>query len=147
MENGVGQYDVNWKSIQCEWYMGKPDGPEKFEIGGDNFGVKNLQNGDYLNFPNINKTPYDAMIELTYSCEKEYNGEVVVKAYKPNGPELGRTKIKSTGSWEKFEAMVIPLNKNPEGSVSISMVFEGKKGKELIIVDSFRIINKEKLII
>lgn len=139
-EYGVGQYDANWPEIQAEWFMAMPKGPFKSEISVNNFAVQNLQDGDYLNFPNINNVPRNALIKLTYACGNNDGGQISVRVYNEKGPEYGQVEFESTGSWDNYQELIIPVNKNPEGKMSFSFVFNGAPAKELIRVDSFKII-------
>ncbi|KJF45311.1 hypothetical protein LH29_08000 [Draconibacterium sediminis] len=143
-ENGVGQFDANWPAIQAEWFMGMPDGPEKYEFKENQFVIRNLKNGDYLNFTNVRNMPYSAQIEFTYACDNNNGGDIIVKAFNPNGPEIGRATFGTTGSWETYKTVIVPLNHTPEGEYSVSFVFEGSSEKELIRIDSFRVLPLNK---
>lgn len=140
-KHGVGQYDANWPKIEAEWYMATNKGVKKAENTTGNFDVCNLQDGDFLNFPNIKNTPRNAVIELTYSCGNTGGGKVSVRGWKANGPELGSTSIEPTGSWNSYKTIRIPLGLNPEGTVSLSFVFLGNQGEELIRVDAFKVVS------
>lgn len=140
---GVGQYEASWPKIEAEWFMAMPNGPDKVEKDTKGFEIRNLQNNNYLNFPNINGFPQGGSVELTYSCGQTQGGEVVIRSYNQNGPEIGRAHFAPTSGWNDYKTVVVPLIDNPGGNLSLSFIFIGEKGKELIRVDSFRVLKAQ----
>ena len=97
-----------------------------------------MKKGDFINFPNIHDVKPDASVEIKYASKT--NGTIIVKFENEKGPEYGRVEFKSTGSWDFFNTIKIPLDKNPPGTISVSFVFDGEENKELIRLDSFKVI-------
>ena len=142
---GVGQYDAQWPRIEAEWYMGMSKGPVKDETSKKGFEVRNLRSGDVLRFPNIQNCPRDPSVEITYSCANAKGGFVSVRAYKKNGPEIGRAAILPTGSWDDYGRLSVPLdNTVPPGTLSLAFVIEGTPGIELIRMDAFNVRSAAK---
>ena len=138
-KHGVGQYDAGWPKIETEWYMATSAGPLKKRNAEGNFEVQNLQNNDFLNFPNIHNTPANAVVEIRYSSATKNGGKILVKAYKPGGQLLGSANFSGTGAWDKYDTVTIPLDRNPDGTISLSFVVEGESNTELIRMESFRV--------
>lgn len=138
-KNGVGQYDAKWNAIEAEWYMGMPNGPKKQVLSNNKtFIVANLQNGDYLRFPNINNCNNNATIEFTYACNNANGGTIIIKAFNERGPEIGRVHFTPTANWDTYKTVSTSLD-NPPGSVSLAFVFEGDSNTELIRLDKFTV--------
>lgn len=142
-EFGVGAYKAHWPAIEAEWFMAMPDGPRKVEREGGGFEIENLQQGDYLYFPNISNVPRDAVVEVTYSCGNSKGGKVLVRAYNHHGPIIGEAFFDPTGGWGVQGNLAIALDKNPPGEISFSLVVEGAEDVDLIHIDSFRILNSD----
>ena len=138
-EFGVGQYSANWDAIEAEWFMKKPKGPEKLMLERDKFAVKNLQNNDYLFFPNIHDFPYNGKISITYACGNNRGGEFIIRVSGVNGPIYGKAKFRSTGSWKSYQTLEIPMELNPPGTVSIAICIKGEAETELVRIDKFSV--------
>jgi arabinoxylan arabinofuranohydrolase len=137
---GVGQYDAGWPRIEAEWFMATSKGPKKAEHPKEGFEVRNLRNGDFLRFPNVQNCLRDATVDITYSCANPKGGFISIRAYKENGPEIGRAEITPTGSWSEYKTVSIPLDDTvPPGTLSFTYVFQGDANQELIRVDAFKI--------
>lgn len=139
-KNGVGQYDANWPKIEAEWFMATTKGPIKKRNKEGDFEVQNLRNNDFLNFPYIHNTPQNAIVEIRYSSAAKNGAKILIKAFKPNGQLLASANLVSTESWDKYKTLSIPLDRNPDGTISLSFVIEGADNAELVRIESFKIL-------
>ncbi len=140
-DHGVGQYDATWPAIEAEWHMGTTARVQKKEIP-TGFEMRNLGGGDFLRFPNIHDLPRDAVLLIQYAANATTKAHLSVRANEPFGPELGRAEITRTGAWDKYTTLRIPLDRNPAGTLSLSLVIEGEGEAELIRIDSFSVTSE-----
>jgi len=141
-KTGVGQYDAAWDKIEAEWFMGMADGAKKTETALDsvNFVISNLQNGNYLRYPQIHNCPAAPVVELNYACATAKGGSVSVRQGTETGAEIGRANFVPTGAWTNYQTVSIPLKAGTAGETrSLAFVFEGTAGQDLIHVDAFKI--------
>lgn len=139
-KNGVGQFDANWGTIEAEWFMDMSDGPLKKQMSVKNkFEIVNISDGDYLCYPNIKHCHENPVVKIKYSCNNMKGGEIQIRAYSANGPLLNNVSFVSTGSWQKYEELEIPLSGVPSGKLSLCFLVKGE-GEDIIHIDSF-IIN------
>ncbi|MDF7823424.1 family 43 glycosylhydrolase [Pontiellaceae bacterium B12227] len=136
---GVGQYGADWPVIQAEWFMGMSEGPEKREHPVKGFEIQNIRNGNSLRYPNIHNCPTKPVVKINYSSNG-LKGTVTIKENDANGPVVGTATFDSTGSWQTYSTVSVPLTAGKENATrSLFFEFSGDNGKELIRVDSFTI--------
>ena len=129
---GVGQYDANNGRIEAEDYF-KASQINKIENKEGGFEVANIDNGDFLTFPNIYGLEQKTKIEFKVTVLKEVTIEIhhdspegkIPAAYKLNKP-----KGKTSSNLYEFNFPV------QESAKSLCFVFKGEK-KDLLIFDSF----------
>jgi len=139
--SGVGQYGADWPVIQAEWFMGMSEGPEKREHPVKGFEIQNIQNGHSLRYPNIHNCPENPVVNINYSSNAK--GTVTVKENDASGAVVGSADFDSTGSWETYATIAVPLKAGEAGATrSLFFEFSGEDGKELIRVDRFTISGK-----
>ena len=132
---GVGNYDAAWDTIQAEWYFKKSPRIEKRECPVDGFEIQNIQNGDYLNYPNVKNLLANATINFRVSSEN-LNGETIeIHKDSEKGEILGRCKVPSTGSWKTYKTVSCKL-KNKAQTTNLYFVFKGESN-ELMRLDWF----------
>lgn len=129
---GVGQYDANNASIEAEDYF-KASQINKIENKEGGFEVANIDNGDFLTFPNIYGLEQKTKIEFKVTVLKEVTIEIHHDSPEgkiPASYKLNKPKGKTSSNLYEFN---FPAQ---EGAKSLCFVFKGEK-KDLLIFDSF----------
>lgn len=129
---GVGQYDANNGSIEAEDYF-KASQINKIENKEGGFKVTDIDNGDFLTFPNINGLKQKSKIEFKATDLQDVTVEIHLDS--PEGEILASYKLykqkgKNRSNLYEFD---FPAQ---EGAASLCFVFKGEK-KNLLIFDSF----------
>lgn len=131
-DNGVGQYDASWDTIQAEWYMAGSQIKKGENATG--FEVSTCYSDGYLYYPNIRNLKKNTTL-LIYA-NPHLGGTIEVRSGKVNGKLLGSVQIPLEGSKDYF-TFRCPL-KNKEGTDNIYLVFKGITDKNLFSIDWIR---------
>ncbi|WP_139959670.1 family 43 glycosylhydrolase [Flavicella sediminum] len=134
-ETGVGSYNANWDTIEAEWFFKKSEGIVKKE-GQGGFVLKNIQNNDFVNFPNMIKMKKDTRIHFNIAS-KSKGGTIEIRLDSPTGEIIGTCAIPYTKKWSSYKTVSAQLT-NKEKTHNLYFVFKGKKG-ELAHLNSFSI--------
>lgn len=132
-ETGVGQYDASWDKIEAEWYMAA-SGISKKEVSKGGFTIGDIDNNDYLVFPNIKSLSNKSAIEFRVLRNKTVTIEIRKKT--PEGELLASCKVNAAKSATGFESIGCSLPKMDD-KLDLCFVFKGK-GKNLVQFDSFQ---------
>jgi len=128
---GVGQYDANNGVIEAEDYF-NASGISKIEREEGGFEVTNIDNGDFLTFPNIHGLEHKPKIEFRATNTRDVTIEVHRDS--PEGEILTTYKLKKEkGNKPDLHEFDFPAMNGP---ASICFVFKGKK-KNSVVFDSF----------
>jgi hypothetical protein len=133
--NGVGRYDAQWPLIESEWFFKREGALEKKESPNGGFEIQNIQDGDYLNFPNVRNIAPKATITFKVASIHKKGGTIEVHEGSSKGALLGICKVKNTGSIATYENVTCNL-KNMTQTTDLYFVFKGGKG-ELMRLDNF----------
>lgn len=121
---GVAHYRSSQSRIEAEYYFASQGVSKKEIVGG--FAVSDVENGDYLIYPNIQGLKDDVDIELKINVKKKCIIEL--RADGPEGALLVTLNVKK-GAQTISEAFR-PISDN------LCLVFKGK-GKDLLDFDNF----------
>lgn len=132
---GVGNYDANWEKIEAEWFFKRVGKLVKKECPEGGFEIQNIQNGDYLNFPNIRNLNGKGIIRFRISSTNSKGGTIEIHQDSETGKLLGSCKVSNTGSKDSYKTVSCKL-KNSSGLTNLFLVFKGGKG-ELMRLDWF----------
>ena len=132
---GVGNYEANWEKIEAEWFFKKSGALVKKESPEGGFEIQNIQNNDFLYFPNVKGTSANCSLNFRVSSANNRGGQVEVHQDSETGPLLGRCKIPVTGSWSNYQTISCRL-RNSAGPINFFFVFKGKK-EELLRLNWF----------
>ena len=129
---GVGQYDAAWARIEAEWFMGLSDGPQKAEMptGSGGFVITNLQNGNYLLFPNVMNLPTNAPLMLRAASGATGGSTVEIRENNATGTLLGICPVPATGGWDQYQNWSCTLT-NGGGTKNLCFVVKGGAGEVL----------------
>lgn len=112
----------------------------KKECPADGFEIQNIQNGDYLNFPNIKNLEANSTISFRISSAHTKGGTIEIRQDNETGPILGKCKVSNTGSVSIYKTVSCKL-KNTPGLANLYLVFKGETG-ELMRLDWFSFPNQ-----
>lgn len=132
---GVGNYSAKMDTIQAEWYFNKSTSVLKKDTQEDGFEIQNLQNNDFLNFPNVKDVKANAKINFHVSA-KTKGAKIEIRKDNPTGTLLGTCNIPNTKSFKTYQT-VSSLLKNGTGTQNLYFVFKGGKG-DLVHLDWFK---------
>ncbi len=139
-KTGVGNYDANWERIEAEWFFKKNGKLVKKDCPEGGFEIQNIQNGDYLNFPNIKNMSSNTTINFRISSENKSDGIIEIHQDNETGPMLGKCKVPVTGSFSSYQTASCQL-KNASGTGNLYFVFKGDKN-ELMHLNWFNLSGK-----
>jgi len=128
---GVGEYDAN-HVIQAEDYF-KASGISKKEVDNGGFAIGNIENNDYLVFPNVNGLSGKSAIELQVAKNKK--AAIEIRKDSPKGELMAICKVDEVKSAKGFETIRCNLPQMGDKQ-NLCLVFKGK-GKQIIQIDSF----------
>lgn len=134
-KTGVGNYDAAWEQIESEWFFKRAGALVKKECPSGGFEIQNIQNDDYLNFPNIKNLAANSTISFRVSSAHAKGGIIEIRRDSETGPVLGKCKVPGTGSVSAYKTVSCKL-KNSSELANLYLVFEGGKG-ELMRLDWF----------
>lgn len=123
---GVGNYSAKMDTIQAEWYFDKSKTALKKDAPGGGFDIQNLQNNDFLNFPNVKDVKANATINFHVSA-KTKGGIIEIRKDSPTGTLLGTCNIPNTKSFKLYKTVSCTL-KNGVETHNLYFVFKGRKG-------------------
>lgn len=126
---GVGRYDAD-RAIEAEEYF-KAEGIEKREMFDNNFCVSEIDNNDFLLFPNIYNLKNKKSIELHLAQTKPATSVIEIRKDKSDGELL--TTINMSGNQGNIVSVPITFK---EDKISICFVFKGESPK-LFSFDKF----------
>lgn len=129
---GVGQYDSNWDKIEAEWFMAA-SGISKKEISNDGFAITDIENNDYLVFPNFRGLSGKSTIE--FNVARNQQATIEIRKNSPEGELLASCKVEAKKTAAGFESISCKLSKMADKQ-NLCLVFKGK-GKQIIQLDSF----------
>ncbi len=130
---GVGEYDANNGLIEAEDYF-KASGTSIKEDQKGGFVVADIENGDYLVYPNIKGLSGKKSIEFKVEANKP--AIIEIRRDSPEGELINTCKLagkKSSGVAQTFSCK-LPEMKEEQ---SLCIVFKGK-GKQLLKLDLFK---------
>ncbi len=134
-KTGVGNYDANWEKIEAEWFFKREGALKKRECPEGGFEIQNIQDGDYLNFPNIKNLKSETTINFLISSINKTAGKIEIHEGSENGNLLGTCDIENTGSFSRYKTLSCALSNTSE-TANLFFVFKGGKG-EIMRLDSF----------
>lgn len=126
--NGVGKYSADWDCIEAEWFMAASGESLKQEREDGGFEVANMQNSDYVYYPNISGMREKK--QIIFSLTAIGNGVIEIREDSCDGRMIGVCKIQK-GNFKEAKALIRPL----QDDVNIYLVF---KGESFCYLDSFR---------
>ncbi len=128
---GVGQYDANQPKIEAEDYF-KASGITKKEIANNAFALDNIEQNDYVIYPNMKGLEGKSTIEFKVLARKK--ALIEIRSGTPQGNLIATCKISKAhiGSWSKVTCDISSIL----AVENLCLVFKGK-GKDLLQVDSF----------
>ncbi len=128
---GVGQYDAN-QPIQAEDYF-ESSGIKKREIPNGGFAISDIENNDFLVYPNIKNLDQ----KRTIQCKVVANtaSSIEIRKDSPKGELIALCKLGATNLSGTYENISCHLPKMKDKQ-SLCFVFKGK-GKQLLLFDSF----------
>ncbi len=132
-ETGVAIYDANWERIEAEWFFRIANGKKKESPSGG-FEIQQINNGAYLNFPQMKNMKKNATLEFLVSSESE--STIEVRSGSPEGKLMGTCTVPNAESFKTYQNVSCSLN-NEAGTHDVYLVFKGK-AKDLLHLDSFR---------
>jgi arabinoxylan arabinofuranohydrolase len=132
---GVGNYDATWDKIEAEWFFKKSGALIKKECPEGGFEIQNIQNNDYLNFPNIKNMKPQATINFRISSANIKGGVIEIHQDSEAGKILGQCKVPNTGSLSTYKTISSKLKNNSE-MANLYFVFKGGEG-EMMRLDWF----------
>lgn len=136
-KTGVGNYDAAWEKIEAEWFFKRVGALVKKECPAGGFEIRNIQNGDFLNFPNIKNLAANSTINFQVSSAQAKGGTIEIREDSENGKLLGTCSVPGTGSVSTYKMVSCKL-KNTAGLANLYLVFKGEKG-ELMCLDWFNL--------
>lgn len=137
---GVGRYDSALGRIEAEDYFKLTGGSVRESLSGG-FEVRDLANKSVLLYANVHNVPSRASVILHISSAMDKKGRVEIREKGLTGKLLGHAAIPSTGSWDNYLDLQIPLA-SPGQTVDLAFVFRGGGG-ELARLDSWRIADEK----
>lgn len=136
---GVGQYDAGWEKIEAEWFMRASEITKK-ELVNTGFAVSDIENNDYLIYPNIKGLSKVKSVEFLVSVNK--NATIEIRKDSPEGELLSRCGLKAAKTEADYECFTCDLPPMDD-ILNLCFVFKGKD-KQLLQFNSFRFIPKHK---
>ena len=126
---GVGEYDADNGIIEAEDYFAA-EGVVKSELLTENFSVSNIDNGDFVTFPNIGNLRDKKLIE--FQADIFYPTIVEIHLDSPQGKLLTKCELNQRNDKKhRFELPVMEENEN------LCFIFKGV-GDGLMNFDAFR---------
>jgi len=138
-DTGVGNYNVEWDTIEGEWFFRKSAEVLKKENHHAGFELQNLRNNSYVNFPNIKEIPVNSSINFKVASTVD-RAKIEVHQGSPSGEILGSCNIPNTGSFTEYKVASCKL-KNTSGVKDLYFVVKGSKDQELLRLDWFNFSN------
>ncbi len=123
---GVGTYDARG-SIEAEDYF-EIVGAANHETANGGFEVRELTNGSALFYPRIDNIDKGAVLKVRYSNGSALSGTLEVRQNDQKGKVLGSVTLPSTGGWDKYSEMEIPLASTSK-QMSLRFNFVGPQGE------------------
>ena len=142
---GVGQYDAAAGPIQAADYFKLVGGTIR-ERPRNRFEVRGLTEGSLLLYPNVRNIPSEAKLVVQLSNGGASKGRLEIHSHSihSNGPEgkiIGSAVIPSTGSWDHYLSIEIPLHSN-RSTLDLAFIFKGESG-EFARLDSWNIVDRQ----
>ncbi|HWR99319.1 MAG TPA: family 43 glycosylhydrolase [Prolixibacteraceae bacterium] len=138
-KTGVGNYDADWEKIEAEWFFKSSGALVKKECPAGGFEIQKIENGDFLNFPNIKNLQANCEINFSVSSTNSKGGVIEIHQDSETGPILGKCKVHHTDSASIYNTVSCKLNNN-SGLTNLFLVFKGGKG-ELMHLNYFAFSN------
>ena len=138
---GVGQYDASAGRIEAEDCF-KLSGGVVRERAGGGFEVRELADRSVVSFPNTANVPARAKLIARLSNGGAGKGRLEVRADGAEGKAIGSAAIPSTGSWDHYADVEVPLHSS-RSKLDLAFVFHGAGG-ELARFDSWRIVDRDR---
>lgn len=130
---GVGQYNARWPKIQAEWYFAS-EGTTKRENSSSGFEIRDIHNGDYLSYPQMDSLSGRDKIRFMLSSQGKNGAQIEIRSGGVNGKLLGSCKVPDTKAWSDYRQVECQL-KNDSSKQDIYIIFKGKTDKELLRLD------------
>lgn len=128
---GVGQYNADQERIEAEDYF-KASGVDKIEDPDQGFYIGNIEDNDFLVFPNISGLQEKKQIEFILKANND--AIIEIRRNSPSGALLSAIELKpSLNGFEKVRCALPAL----AAKESICMVFKGG-GKDMLEIDAFK---------
>ncbi|XVQ83023.1 carbohydrate-binding protein [Microbispora siamensis] len=93
-----------------------------------------IDNGDWISFTPYNLSNATSMTARVSSAGS--GGTLEVRAGSATGTLLGSAAVASTGSWDTFVDVTVPISNAPSGTTTLYLVFKGGAGN-LFDLDAF----------
>ncbi|WP_327045285.1 carbohydrate-binding protein [Microbispora sp. NBC_01189] len=93
-----------------------------------------IDNGDWISFTPYNLSNATSMTARVSSAGS--GGTLEVRAGSATGTLLGSAAVASTGSWDTFVNVTVPISNAPSGTTTLYLVFKGGSGN-LFDLDAF----------
>ena len=132
---GVGNYNADWDKIEAEWFFKKVGKLIKRDCPSGGFEIQNIQNNDYLNFPNVKNIKAYNKINFRISSPNAKGSKIEIHQGSEKGPLLGVCKVPNTGSFTNYQTISCLL-KIRSDITNLYFVFKGGN-EELMHFDWF----------
>lgn len=127
-ETGVGQYDAK-RRIEAENYF-DAHGLTKHESPDGGFEIRDVRDGSWLRFPNVDPLPANATISVRAASGLAEGGTIEVRNGGVDGHLLGTCQISGTNGWDAYVDVSAKLENQP-GKTDLYLVFRGTAGELL----------------
>jgi hypothetical protein len=120
---GVGRYDASWPEIQAEWYYEISPGIVKQGSREEGFLLKDIKNGDWLRYTNVNFENKCRSFEAAVSLSGE-PGQIEIRTGSPEGKLLGIISMRPPEYLKELQVVSCELN-GVTGREDIVLKFTG----------------------
>ncbi len=130
--NGVGQYNANWPTIEAEWFYEKSAGIAKKDGPNNGFALENINDGDFVVFPNINGL--NTAKKITFNVQRNNATTIEVRKGSKTGALLATCNVEaSTSNLYVDVSCNLPAQSS---NTSLCFVFKGS-GNNLLKFNEF----------
>ena len=126
---GVGEYDAAQPRIEAEDYFNAVNAEQR-ETPAGGFEVRNLKDGSALFYPRVKNLAANPTMSLQAACGTPEGATVEIHENDPSGKLLGSAKVPSTGGWDQYHQVPVPLHLDG-GTHNLCLVVRGGTGEQL----------------